>query len=41
MMHFMMSQGWAGVAAPVEQCFACHQTSAWNEIIDRGWIDHH
>ena len=41
MMHFEMSQHWAGIAAAVEQCFACHQTSAWNEVLDRGWIDHH
>lgn len=41
MMHFEMSQEWAGVEAPMERCFACHQTSAWNEILNRGWIDHH
>lgn len=41
MMHFEMSQKWAGHEASVEQCFVCHQTSAWNEILDRGWIDHH
>ena len=41
MHHFMMSQQWAGEHAPVEQCFRCHQTTAWNDILNRGWIDHH
>lgn len=41
MHHFMMSKQWAGVDAPVEQCFQCHQATAWNDILNRGWIDHH
>lgn len=42
MEHFeMMSKKLAGVDAPVEQCFACHQPTAWNDIVDRGFIDHH
>lgn len=39
--HFEMSKLWAGEDAPVEQCYRCHQTSAWNDILDRGWIKHH
>lgn len=41
MEHFQMSQRWAGVETVVERCWACHQTTAWNDILDRGWIDHH
>ena len=42
MEHFaMMSKPMAGIDAPVEACFRCHQTTAWNDIANRGFIDHH
>lgn len=43
MMHFkMISQKVAGVEhAKVTQCFACHQTTAWNDIKGVGWYKHH
>lgn len=41
MEHFMMSRLWAGHDVAVEQCYACHQPTAWNDIVDRGWIKHH
>jgi len=27
--------------ARVEQCFACHQTTSWNDIKGVGWYKHH
>lgn len=27
--------------ATVEQCYRCHQTTAWNDIIGVGWYKHH
>jgi hypothetical protein len=27
--------------ARVEQCFLCHQTTAWNDIKNVGWYKHH
>lgn len=27
--------------ATVTQCFACHQTTAWNDIVGVGWYKHH
>ena len=27
--------------ARVEQCYRCHQTTAWNDIIGVGWYKHH
>jgi hypothetical protein len=27
--------------ARVEQCFLCHQTTAWNDIKRVGWYKHH
>lgn len=26
---------------PVEQCYRCHQTTAWNDIVGVGWYKHH
>ena len=26
---------------PVEQCYSCHQTTAWNDIVGVGWYKHH
>ncbi|MCB1120330.1 MAG: hypothetical protein KJT03_02175 [Verrucomicrobiae bacterium] len=41
--HFnMISQKVAGKPhARVDQCFECHQTTSWNDIIDVGWYKHH
>jgi hypothetical protein len=43
MMHFKMIS--ARVAdkmhATVGQCFLCHQTTAWPDIIGKGWYKHH
>ena len=43
MMHFeMVSRAVARQgAARVEQCFACHQTTSWNDIRRVGWYKHH
>lgn len=43
MMHFkMISEKVAGVEhAQVNQCFRCHQTTAWNDIKGVGWYKHH
>ena len=43
MMHFtMVSQRVAKKPdATVEQCYACHQTTSWNDIIGVGWYKHH
>jgi hypothetical protein len=43
MEHFeMVSQRVAGEPdARVEQCFRCHQTTAWNDIRRIGWYKHH
>lgn len=27
--------------ATVEQCYACHQTTSWNDIVGVGWYKHH
>jgi hypothetical protein len=27
--------------AKVEQCYLCHQTTAWNDIKGVGWYKHH
>ncbi|MBK7950658.1 MAG: class III cytochrome C family protein [Deltaproteobacteria bacterium] len=41
--HFsMMSQKIAGKEhASVDQCFECHNTTSWNDIIDIGFYKHH
>ena len=43
MMHFaMMDQGITGQRGTrVEQCYACHQTDAWNDIRGVGWFKMH
>lgn len=43
MMHFkMISMTVASQPhARVEQCFICHQTTAWNDIKHVGWYKHH
>jgi len=43
MMHFeMISETVAGREhMEVSQCYACHQTTAWNDIKGVGWYDHH
>lgn len=43
MMHFqMISMKVAGQKdAKVNQCFACHQTTSWNDIKGLGWYKHH
>lgn len=43
MQHFnMISAKVAGKPhATVEQCFACHQTTSWNDIKRAGWYKHH
>ncbi len=43
MMHFkMISARVAGKPhARVEQCFQCHQTTSWNDILGAGWYKHH
>ena len=43
MMHFgMVSQPAARqLEARVDQCFACHQTTSWNDIRGLGWYKHH
>ena len=43
MMHFqMISMKVAGqMHAKVDQCFLCHQTTAWNDIRGVGWYKHH
>ena len=42
MEHFsMISQKFAGKSARVDECFACHNTTGWNDIIDLGYYKHH
>lgn len=43
MMHFhMISARVAGKPhAEVSQCFLCHQTTSWNDILGKGWYKHH
>ncbi len=43
MEHFsMVSQKFAGKqAARVEQCFECHNTTGWNDIVNVGYYKHH
>lgn len=43
MMHFkMISARVAGKPhARVGQCFQCHQTTSWNDILGAGWYKHH
>lgn len=43
MMHFkMISARVAGRPhARVDQCFQCHQTTSWNDILGTGWYKHH
>ena len=43
MMHFqMVSRSVARQpGARVDQCFACHQTTSWNDIRGIGWYKHH
>lgn len=43
MMHFeMISMTTAGVTkAAVNQCFLCHQTTSWNDIVGVGYYQHH
>lgn len=43
MMHFkMISARVAGKPhARVAQCFRCHQTTSWNDILGTGWYKHH
>jgi len=43
MMHFkMISARVAGKPhARVDQCFQCHQTTSWNDILGSGWYKHH
>ncbi|WP_423838885.1 hypothetical protein [Symmachiella dynata] len=43
MMHFkMISARVAGKPhARVDQCFQCHQTTSWNDILGAGWYKHH
>ena len=42
-MHFkMISARVAGKPrARVDQCFQCHQTTSWNDIVGAGWYKHH
>ena len=41
--HFaMISQGWARKPhARVDECFECHNTTGWNDIVDVGFYKHH
>jgi hypothetical protein len=42
MEHFaMVSQQVAHKQAPVDQCFACHLTTSWNDIDGVGFYKHH
>ncbi|VAX38278.1 Bll4814 protein [hydrothermal vent metagenome] len=43
MMHFkMISARVAGKPhARINQCFSCHQTTSWNDILGAGWYKHH
>jgi Outer membrane cytochrome MtrC/MtrF-like, domains II/IV len=43
MKHFgMISQKVAGKPdAKVEQCYKCHQTTSWPDILNAGWYKHH
>lgn len=43
MEHFsMISQKFAGKErARVDQCFECHNTTGWNDIVDVGFYKHH
>ncbi len=39
---FMVSQKFAGKKhARVDQCFECHNTTSWNDIVDVGFYKHH
>ena len=31
----------AGANRGVEQCFVCHRTSSWNDLLGAGWVDMH
>lgn len=41
--HFsMVSRKFAGKEhARVDQCFECHNTTDWNDIVDVGFYKHH
>lgn len=42
MEHFsMISQKFAGKNAAVNQCFECHNTTSWNDIVGVGFYKHH
>ena len=43
MMHFsMISARVAGKPhARLDQCYQCHQTTSWNDILGAGWYKHH
>lgn len=42
MQHFsMISQKVAGKNARVDQCFECHNTTSWNDIVNLGLYKHH
>jgi hypothetical protein len=43
MMHFSMVSRTVAKReeARVDQCFACHQTTSWNDIRSVGWYKHH
>ena len=43
MQHFkMISAQVAGeLNAKVEECYACHQSTSWNDIKRAGWYKHH
>jgi hypothetical protein len=43
MMHFQMVSMKVAKQenARVDQCFLCHQTTAWNDIKEVGWYKHH
>lgn len=39
--HVQMELMMRGGNARVEQCFLCHRTSSWNDLLGVGWIDMH
>lgn len=40
--HFsMVSQQVAGKEASVDECYQCHNTTSWNDIVDVGYYKHH
>lgn len=43
MVHFsMLSQKLAGKeSARVDQCYECHNTTGWNDIVNQGFLKHH